>query len=433
MLSRRYLPVIYSSNFMILVDRFLNEGPAFRIFAVFGFIAPLITFLIALAEISAVLKIVLLTVTAVVYVILFVLFSRNPKQEVENNEHTSLIGSDAFRSDQFAALDEANQFFGASMKQAEMFRLVAARVNEIFPFAAAAFFVPDAGNDSLDVVETLGDMPEELLRRSQNVETGLAGMAYISGEIELDRATEANSERPFATDLGDFASAAAIPMVYDGRVLAVLELFTMNAITDIESAIETLYGLQTRITPLFLGSFAFERSLTSAFTDALTALPNARALYMVLENQLAESARFRGDRPLTVLAIDVKNFRSINEQFGHSTGDKVLIEITERIRGHLRKMDFLARTDSDEFLIVLPLAGEHSTAEVISRIDRDVSSRGIQFGELDIRIGLNFGAATYWEDGETPQQLTQNAQLRKQQAKAEEAGNVVLFPKEYVN
>jgi len=419
---------------MNLVERFLSKEPSYRIFAVFGFIAPLITFLIALADMPATFKIILLAMVAVSYVVIFVFASRNRvviAGNTEQNEFSRSFVGDLPDADKFSLLDEANQFFDAALNQRDMFRIVASKVNEVFPFAAAAFLVPDPENDKLNVVETIGDIPDDMF--SRNIEIGLAGMAFVSGEIELDILGRTNGNADFVTETSDFASAAAIPLVYEGRIMAIFEMFTDAEISDRDRAIETLRGLQSRITPLFLGSFALERNLTSAFTDALTELPNERAFYMVLENQLAESIRFRGDRPLTVLSVDVRNFRLINDQFGHSTGDKVLIEVTERIRIQLRKMDFLARTNADEFLVALPLADGKAAADVISRILTYVSANDILVGELEIPVELNFGIATYWEDGETPQQLVKHAQLRKQQMKAEESGNVVSFQKEYVN
>ncbi|MGH9947054.1 MAG: hypothetical protein ACRD6X_07650, partial [Pyrinomonadaceae bacterium] len=71
--------------------------------------------------------------------------------------------------------------------------------------------------------------------------------------------------------------------------------------------------------------------------------------------------------------------------------------------------------------------------EVVSRIKESITSTKVTIGEVEIPIYLNIGSATYWKDGESAQQLVQHAQLRKQQAKAEEPGNVVWFPKEYVN
>ncbi|MGH9946801.1 MAG: sensor domain-containing diguanylate cyclase, partial [Pyrinomonadaceae bacterium] len=385
---------------MKLVQRFLFAGTSFRIFAIFGFIAPLVTFLIALSTFTSTTKIILLALIALLYTALF-FFTIN--KQSKNNGPDLQKGSETFAyvpPDQFAALDDANNFFGASLNRGDMFRLVTARVNEIFPLDAAVFFVPDAETDSLKAVELFGETSDEIVSNEADSETGLAGMAFVSGEIEL-------SPRLDNGQTSGIRSSAAIPLVYEGRVIAIYELFTDRESADPLVAIETLRSLQDRITPLFLGSFALERNLSNAFKDELTELPNERAFFMVLENQLAESTRFRGERPITVLSIDLKNFHLINEKFGHSTGDRVLIEAANRIRGEMRRMDFLARIDGDEFLLALPLADEKPANEVVSRIKESITSTKVTIGEVEIPIYLNIGSATYWKDGESAQQLVQ--------------------------
>jgi len=154
---------------------------------------------------------------------------------------------------------------------------------------------------------------------------------------------------------------------------------------------------------------------------------------MVLDNQLAESHRFRDERPLTVMALDLKNFRVVNQEYGHVTGDAILSIAAARIRSQLRKMDFLARFDNDEFVVVLPLIDERAIDEVAQRLRMTFAESKFCIGGIELCIDLNFGAASFWKDGETSQQLVRQAQLRKQHTKAADSNNVVLFPKEYVN
>ena len=179
---------------------------------------------------------------------------------------------------------------------------------------------------------------------------------------------------------------------------------------------------------------SFERSASNALTDKVTNLPNERAFYMVLENQLAESIRHRDDRPLSVLTIDIKNFADVNQKFGFAAGDRMLAFTAERLTSELRKMDFLARSSNDEFLLVLPTASEKFASEIIHRIRESFADDPIVISEEeDIKVWLNFGWATFWRDGDTAEQLLRTARVRKQQAKAEEPSRVLWFPKEYVN
>jgi len=403
-------------------------GLAFRSFVIFGFAAPIITFLIALSSLPAEAKIAILAAVAAAYTILF--FTTRSKFMPASLVDSTLVNVVA-KDDRLAALEEARQSAGSSLKQDEVFELAASRVNEIFPFDAAVLFRPNAGNDSLVAVEVQGGNLEKLLNREYELESCLAGVAFLSADIETDPLLEIDVKA-----LGNFIydglrSAAAIPLVYDGRVLAVFEIFTTLPLDD--GSLEALLAIQTVITPLFLGAIASEGSISTAFTDAVTELPNQRAFLMVLENQLAQSMRFRDERPLTVLAADLKNFRHVNQQFGHATGDAVLSIAAARIRGQLRKMDFLARFDDDEFAIVMPLVDEKTVKDVIGRIQKAFAESMFGVGELEIPVALHFGTASFWSDGETPQQLIQNAQVRKQRAKAADPGNVVAFRKEYVN
>ena len=179
---------------------------------------------------------------------------------------------------------------------------------------------------------------------------------------------------------------------------------------------------------------SFERSASNALTDKVTSLPNERAFYMVLENQLAECIRHRDERPLSVLTIDIKNFADINQNFGFATGDRMLTFTAEKLTSQLRKMDFLARSSNDEFLLVLPTASEKFATEIMQRIRENFAEE--PFGiteEEDMKVWLNFGWATFWQDGDTAEQLLRNARVRKQQSKAEEPSRVLWFPKEYVN
>jgi diguanylate cyclase (GGDEF)-like protein len=336
--------------------------------------------------------------------------------------------------DRLAALDEASRFFGASLNKADMFRLVSARVGEIFPISAAALFVADAARDALSVAAADGKISHLLEHREFQFESCLAGMAWLSGEIEVDR--DLRMERtvigPKASEL--FGSAVALPLINEERPFAVFEIFTREKIENQEAALETLEAIRTRITPLILGSFAVDRSLSNALTDSITELPNERALYVVLENQLAESIRSQDERPLSVVAIDIRNFDEANRQFGHATGDRILKFVAELIRQPLRKMDFLARSTNDEFLLVLPTANEQTAVTIIERVQKTLAENAFSITEEEkIAIRLNFGLASYWKDGDTPQQLVRHAQLRKDQAKAEDPDNVAWFPKEYVH
>lgn len=403
----------------------------------FGLVAPLLTFFLAVSPLAYELKIGALVGLSAIYLTVCVWAYRKMKQAsaasdpivraaAESRKHAKL-------HKQMIALEEANQFFGASIKPADMFRLVANRVREIFPFETSILLVPDEEGTKVSVAHAEGSGAEKLLGTSVDADTGLAGIAVLSKEnsIDPDLAIERSTFAEIPSGVG---SAVAIPLIHDGAVFGVFELFREGK-TEMSEELTGLIGsLAERLTPLFLNSMAFERSLSNALTDRLTNLPNERAFFMVLENQLAESQRYRDERPLTVLVMDIKGFAEANNSFGHATGDKILGFVGEIVRSQMRKMDFLARTSNDEFVAVLPTASEAMTLEIIERIKAEFAGSPFVVSEHErMKIWLSFGWATFWQDGETAKQLLFNAQLRKQQSKSEDVHKVVFFPKEYVN
>ncbi len=336
--------------------------------------------------------------------------------------------------DRLIALDEANQFFGSSLNAADMFRLVSSRVGEIFPFAASALIVPDEAAGKMKISQFEGRNADMMHELEIGISEGLAGKSFASGAIEIDEDLKLNSKSFPAEKLDGFRSSVAIPLLQNESIFGVFELFTDYPVRKDEDTVKLLEAIGEHVTPLFRSSMAFEQSISSALTDALTGLPNQRAFFMILENQLAESMRYRDERPLTVLTIDIKGFAEVNSNLGHPTGDRILEFVGEHIKQQLRKMDFLARTMNDEFAVILPTASEKTASEIVERIKAVFAQNPFAISdEENVKIWLNFGWATFWKDGETAPQLIRHAQLRKQQAKSEEPAGVLWFPREYVN
>ena len=112
----------------------------------------------------------------------------------------------------------------------------------------------------------------------------------------------------------------------------------------------------------------FERII--ARTDYLTGAVNNRFFSEVMQQEIDRSIRYQ--HPLTIAFIDIDNFKVINDQFGHSTGDKVLEIVAGTMRKHLRKTDIVARVGGDEFAILLPEADTNVAQIAISKMQCEV-------------------------------------------------------------
>jgi diguanylate cyclase (GGDEF)-like protein/PAS domain S-box-containing protein len=176
---------------------------------------------------------------------------------------------------------------------------------------------------------------------------------------------------------------------------------------DLRAAVISLRDIGTRR--------ALEEKLSrQAFTDSLTGMPN-RALF---RKRLEEAVAGSGGRPVTVLLLDLDDFKLVNDNLGHNAGDELLATIAERLRGQVRPVDTLARLGGDEFAILLDDVEPEDAAALAERLLLTVR-QPMRLASRDITCSLSIGiASSVGADGEIPaEQLLGNADLAMYAAK----------------
>ena len=139
-----------------------------------------------------------------------------------------------------------------------------------------------------------------------------------------------------------------------------------------------------------------------AMHDALTGLPNRRLLADRLEQALAGAVRDSGN--VAVLGLDLNGFKRVNDRFGHTAGDELLVAVAARLVAAVRVGDTVARPGGDEFTIVLPGADQSVALAVADRIERQLRDPIRVAGE-ETTIGTSIGIATAPSDGSTAEAL----------------------------
>ncbi len=151
--------------------------------------------------------------------------------------------------------------------------------------------------------------------------------------------------------------------------------------------------------------------------DSLTRLPNRVLFNEVLHTACTKS----GQQVLSLLCLDLDDFKLVNDTLGHATGDAVLVAVAERIRGCIREGDTAARLGGDEFAIILPGA-ERSEALMVARRLVERISRPYHFDGRLIEIGISIGIAQAPKDSKTPSSLQRYADLALYRAKGDGRG-----------
>jgi diguanylate cyclase (GGDEF)-like protein len=158
----------------------------------------------------------------------------------------------------------------------------------------------------------------------------------------------------------------------------------------------------------------FEKAQSSASTDFLTGLANARSICLHLESEISRSRR--AGSPLGVLLCDLNGFKKVNDNYGHLTGNKLLQEAALTLKAACREYDQVGRLGGDEFVFVLPKLTTGGVAEVKHRLDRAIQEACLKASGGEI-VSMSVGEAFYPADGTTAEQLLSEADKRMYEAK----------------
>jgi diguanylate cyclase (GGDEF)-like protein len=155
--------------------------------------------------------------------------------------------------------------------------------------------------------------------------------------------------------------------------------------------IESLLGLAT---PGLHNALRYRAVVQLLERDTLTGLGNRRALSRQGVQWLADAIRH--DRPLSMLVLDVDDFKSVNDTFGHPEGDRLLVSIADILRANTRASDLCVRMGGDEFAVVLPGADLDHAMGCAERIRLAIAACAIDTPSGDsIRGSVSIGVATY--------------------------------------
>ena len=146
--------------------------------------------------------------------------------------------------------------------------------------------------------------------------------------------------------------------------------------------------------------YLLQKNEQLAFQDMLTKLPNRFSFWQMIDQRITDQ------KPFYILYLDINKFRSHNEYYGHDGGDKLLIDLSERIRSILKSSDDIARVGSDEFAIILSnVNSQHECQVILDRILQCTNKAFISNQGEHFNISLSVGAANYPHDASNVEEL----------------------------
>ena len=336
---------------------------------------------------------------------------------VTANDGVEFLESIAAARQEVQNLFELSQDLGKSLSLHETLSVLAARLQRLVRYDAIAVYV--VRGDRLAPEYVSGD--DFRLFSSLQIPMGEGISGWVAKTNKPIVNGNPSVEPGYLNDPTKFTllrSALAVPLQGVADVIGVMTLYRSEKDAFTQDDFRVLLALVSKVSLSIENALKFGQAESSATTDYLTELPNARSLFLQLDSELARCRRKQDT--LALLVCDLDGFKQVNDRFGHLQGNKILQLVGKRLRESCREYDYVARMGGDEFVMILTSVTQEQVSAKIEQLDLAVKMAGREALGEEI-ISLSIGSAFYPDDGanaevllaEADQRMYANKQTRK--------------------
>lgn len=298
---------------------------------------------------------------------------------------------------------------GSTMKLDELFEAVLYIIAhlEIFKLEhKGAVFTIDG--DRMKLVYQTG-FPDSFVNAHKDMRVGecICGLAAKTGEIIVSKNSEPDIRHTIKYPGIISHGHISIPLEARNRVLGVLCLYPPVGIEINKHEMALFYTIGNRIGAAIDNIMLYEETKTLSLHDPLTGLANRRLMDYVLETSFARAKR--AECPFSAIMMDIDFFKNYNDKYGHTIGDKMLVDIAKIVSGEIRQIDLGVRYGGEEFLILLPETGLSEACEVAERMRKDV--------EVKTGVTVSLGITCYNHNMQSKEEIISKADDALLQAK----------------
>src|SRR5207302_7402600 len=318
----------------------------------------------------------------------------------ESHEANFLLSIAAARQEA-QTLFELSQDLGASLSLGETLSVFSVKLRRLVPYDAIAIYV----KHGLELIPELVSGDNHRLFASLRIPLG----SGLSGWVAQNRKPIINGnpsvEPGYLNDPTKFStlrSALAIPLEGLAGVVGVLTLYHAETDAFTSDHLRILLAISSKMALAIENALKYEQAESSATTDYLTDLPNARSLFLQLDRELARCKR--DNSTLIVMVSDMDGFKQINDRFGHLEGNRVLRLFAQALKESCREYDYVARMGGDEFVVVAPGLTLEAAVKKADSLRELARKAGHEVCNEDI-LSLSVGQALYPDDGKDAEAL----------------------------
>jgi diguanylate cyclase (GGDEF)-like protein len=323
-----------------------------------------------------------------------------------------------------SALYELTHALGATLSLRESLSLIVAKLARFLTFDTCVIYLRGEQGSSLEARYVSGDGSDALQDFTIDTDRSLSGR--VLNEVEAAFNESALEDlAPVRSELKtELEYATVCPLVAEEKCIGTISLYATKEHKFHADDLRRLANVSERTAGSILSALRFEEAREQAITDPLTKLPNMRYLRHFFETEIFKAKRH--GHTISILVMDLDRFKSVNDLFGHESGDRVLVEVAALFKGFFRGEDLVIRQGGDEFIAVLVQTSRDNATLLIRRIQKLIDGFSLEVSPGNFaHIGVSIGCACYPEDGDSLDDLLRIADRLMYRNKGERNNRVV--------
>jgi diguanylate cyclase (GGDEF)-like protein/putative nucleotidyltransferase with HDIG domain len=310
------------------------------------------------------------------------------------------------------ALYEIAQAMGSSLGVSDTMALISSKLSNIVPFSCCALFLYNEENETLRCRFATGvesDVIQQLTIRNGH---GLTGWVARNRRPLVNARPSTDLEAAgHPADRTALLSALVCPLLFNERFIGTISVYHTDPSVYTDDHRRLLDRISEQAAAVIYNSMVFEQTQEDSLTDPLTALPNTRFMFMHLTRELSRAERLKAE--VSLLVMDLDNFKDINDTYGHHVGDRALRDIAGVLRAGIRPYDICVRYAGDEFIVVLSGCGGEEAERKRLELQRAVDQLHFEARPgKRLPLAISVGASVFPHDGNTYETLLATADGR---------------------
>jgi diguanylate cyclase (GGDEF)-like protein len=302
---------------------------------------------------------------------------------------------------ELAAFHEIGKALTSTLNLNQVLKIIMEKISNLFRPDNWSLLLVDEDTGELYFEIVTGEAAEFLKQVRLKPGEGIAGWVAANGEPLV--LPDAYSDIRFAPRLDELTnlqtrSIVCVPVKGREKILGVIELINCCGKFPMDDGdLFRLQALADYAAIAIQNARFVQRIHELTITDDCTRLYNSRHLHTILEAEIYRSRRYHYE--FSLIFVDLDQFKGVNDRYGHLAGSKLLGEVGQLVKEHLRMIDFAFRYGGDEFVVMLPQTSKANSILVARRLHQLMSERTYLRDEgYDVRIGASMGVACFPAD-----------------------------------